>query len=82
MAERGLQSAPPAVVVEIAEPIEAALQFFRTVVLFLGNTVPRHIPASLEVRCRIVIPSWTLKAATKALVGVRLDDCDARVGIA
>jgi hypothetical protein len=70
------KSARPAVVVEIAELIEAALQFFRAVALFLGNTLPWHIPAPLGVPRRIVRPSWALKAATEALVGVRLDDCD------
>jgi hypothetical protein len=54
----------------------------RTVALFLGNTLPWHIPAPLGVPRRIVRPSWALKAATEALVGVRLDDGDLRIDLA
>ena len=53
-------SPPPAVVVEIAEPIEAALQFFRSAALCLRNALPWHIPAPLEMPSRIVVPGWPL----------------------
>jgi hypothetical protein len=75
-------SPPPAVVVEIAESIEAALQVFRSAALCLCNALPWHIPAPLEMPSRIVVPGWPLQAATEALVGVRLDDCDARINLA
>jgi hypothetical protein len=80
--EVAAKSASPAVVVEIAEPIKAALQLFRSVALFLSSTPPRHIPAPLGVPHRIVRLSWALKATTEAHVGVRLDDCDPRIDLA
>ena len=53
-------SPSPAVVVEIAEPIEAALQVFRSAALCLRNALPGHIPAPLEMPSRIVVPGWPL----------------------
>lgn len=73
---------PPPVVVEIAEPVEATLQIFRSVVLLLGHTMPRHPPAPLEVPARIVVPTGALKTAAEALIGLCLDDRDAGVGVA
>ena len=62
-----VSSAPPAVVIEVAETIKAALQVFRSVALFLGHTTPRDPPAPLEMSARVVIPTGALKAATEAL---------------
>ncbi len=76
------RSPPPAVVVEIAQPIKAALQLLRSVFLFLGNTMPWHIPAPLEMPRRVVRPSWAFEAAAEALVGVGLDDGNARIRVA
>ena len=52
---------------------EAAVQLFRAAALFLGYSLPWHIPAPLGVPRRIIRQSWALKAATEALVRIRLD---------
>jgi hypothetical protein len=71
-----------AVIVEIAETVETALQRFGAIALLLGDFAPRHKTAPAEVRRRIIGPRRTAKAATKALVGLRLDNCDPRIDLA
>lgn len=78
----GLALAAPLIVVEIAQPVEAALQFFRSVALLYGDALTRNVATPLEVRARIVVPSWAPQTATKALVRLCLNDRDARIDLA
>ena len=52
------------------------------IALFFGNLPARHKPAPLEVRPRSVLPRRATQATTKAIIGVRLHDGDARVDLA
>jgi len=72
----------PAVVVEISQLVEAALQILGLVALFFGHLPPRHPATPLEVSLRIVVPARSLKTAPEALIGLRLDDSDTRIRIA
>jgi len=58
------------------------LQLLGPFMLCLGNVMTRHPSAPLEVPVRISVPTRAFKTTTEALIGFRLDDCDARVGIA
>jgi len=81
-AEQDVGLSAPAIIIKVAEPVEAALQVFCFIALFFGHFPPRHPPAPLEMSAGVVIPAWALKAAPEALVCLRLNDGDTRVGIA
>jgi hypothetical protein len=50
--------------------------------LFFGHLPARQPATPLEVSLRIVVPASSLKTASKALIGLRLDDRDTRIRIA
>jgi hypothetical protein len=81
LAKRRALSTPPTIVIKIAELVEAALHIFRFVPLFLGYFAAWHPAAPFEVPSRVVVPTSALKTAPEALIGLRLDDGDARVSI-
>jgi len=58
------------------------LQFFRPVALLFGDLATRNIATPTEVGLGISHPRRASEAATKALVGIRLDLRDARVDLA
>ena len=76
------RSAAPAVIVEVAELVETALEIFRSVALFFRDAPPRHPSAPIEMPARIIVPAGALHAAAEPLVRLCLDDGHARVGVA
>lgn len=75
-------AAAPVILIEVAELIEAALQFVRPAALLLCCLPPRHISAPLEVGLSVSDPGWASQATAEAAVSFSLDHSDTGVNFA
>ena len=75
-------AAAPVIIIEVAEAVEAALQFVGAAALLFGDLPARHVSAPLEVGLNVGDPCRSSQAASKAAVRFSLDRSDACIDFA